>query len=54
MKSKILEFIENNTDVPHENDSRTVFGIGLVRSEYREEGVLSYGRNCYAIEIRLL
>ena len=41
-------------DVPHEYDSRTVFGIGLVRSEYREEGVFSYGRNCYAIEIRLL
>ena len=28
--------------------------VVVVRSEYREEGVLSYGRNCYAIEIRLL
>ena len=46
-----FRFIE---DVSHEYDERNVFGIGLVRSEYRDDNASNLGRYAYAIEIRLL
>ena len=41
-------------DVSHAYDSRKVFGIGLVNSEYRSPEVVNTGRYAYAIEVRLL
>lgn len=41
-------------DVTHDYDNRSVFGIGLVNSEYSGPGALNTGRYAYAIEVRLL
>ena len=41
-------------DVTHDYDNRSVFGIGLVNSEYSGSGALNTGRYAYAIEVRLL
>jgi hypothetical protein len=41
-------------DVTHDYDNRSVFGIGLVTSEYSGSGALNTGRYAYAIEVRLL
>ena len=41
-------------DVTNDYDDRSVFGIGLVNSEYCGPGALNTGRYAYAIEVRLL
>ena len=53
-KTGFYEDYKKIEDVPHDYDNRSVFGIGLVRSEYLGKDALNTGRYAYAIEVRLI